>query len=397
MQSPEPRPVAGPLSGLLVVDLTHVLNGPFGTTFLADLGARVIKVEPPGHGDDTRTFGPFVKGQSLYFAFVNRGKESIVLNLKEDRDRAIFLNMVRQADVLTENFRPGAMDKLGFSYAELSKINPRLIYASSSGFGQTGPLRTYPAYDTIVQAMSGLVSMTGYPDGPPVRVGTSVSDLVAGVQMFSGIATALYAREKTGKGARIDIAMFDGTFSFLEQALMDYVATGEVPQRIGNRHPIMTPFDAFEAANGRFVICAGNDRLFGLLCHAIGRPELITDKRFLSNPDRTQNQAALKQEMELSLKKAPKEHWLKVIHEAGVPVGPVLNVKEAAELPQTAARNMLIEAGGVRMPGNPIKISGYEDRKLRVGAPALDQHGEKLRREFASVTTGAAKASNPAL
>jgi len=384
MQSPAPQLVVGPFSGLLVVDLTHILNGPFGTTILADLGARVIKVEPPGHGDDTRTYGPFVKGQSLYFSFVNRGKESIVLNLKDDHDRGIFRNMVRRADVVAENFRPGTMDRLGFSYAELSKDNPRLIYASSSGFGQTGSLRTYPAYDTIVQAMSGLMSITGFPDGPATRVGTSVSDLVAGTFMFCGIAAALYAREKTGKGACIDVAMLDGTFSFLEQALMNYLATGEVPPRIGNRHPFMTPFDVFEAADGQFVIAAGNDHLFKQLCQAIGRPELGADERFLTNPDRLQNRVVLKQELELALKKAPKDHWLKVIHEAGVPVGPILNVKEAAEHPQTLARNMIIEAGGVRMPGNPVKISGYEDPKVRVGAPTLDQHGAALRREFAA-------------
>src|SRR5258708_11939900 len=215
MKHTESQRVDGPFSDLLVIDLTHVLNGPFGTTILSELRGRVIKVEPPGHGDDTRTYGPFYKGQSLYFSFINRGKESIVLNLKEEHDRSLFRNMIRRADILTENFRPGAMDRLGFSYAELSKINPRLIYASSSGFGQTGPLKTYPAYDTIVQALSGLISTTGLPDCPPNRVCTSLSDLVAGTFMFCGIAAALYAREKTGKGAQIDIAMFDGTLSFL--------------------------------------------------------------------------------------------------------------------------------------------------------------------------------------
>ncbi len=227
MPSTQIERIAGPFSGLLVIDLTHVLNGPFGTTMLSDLGARVVKIEPPGHGDDTRTYGPFVDDQSLYFSFVNRGKESIVLNLKDDADRAIFLNMVGQADVLTENFRPGTMKHLDFSYEELAKINPRLIYASSSGFGQTGPLAGYPAYDTIVQAMSGIMSMTGFPDGPPTRVGTSLSDLCAGVFMFSGIASALYAREKSGKGAHVDVAMFDATIAFLEHGFMEYVATGK--------------------------------------------------------------------------------------------------------------------------------------------------------------------------
>jgi CoA:oxalate CoA-transferase len=373
----------GPFSGVLVVDLTHVLNGPFGTTILSDLGARVIKVEPPGHGDDTRTYGPFVKGQSLYFSFVNRGKESIVLNLKKDDDRTVFLNMVRQADVLTENYRPGVMDRLGFSYQALSQLNPRLIYASSTGFGQTGPLRTFPAYDTIVQAMSGLMSVTGFPDGPATRVGTSVSDLISGTFMFAGIASALYAREKTGKGRHVDVAMFDGTFAFLEHGVMAYSATGKSPQRIGNRHPYMAPFDSFEAADKQFVIACGNDHLFGELCRAIGRPELAQDKRFLANTDRAQNNAALKAEIEAVLKQQPAAHWLEVIHEAGVPVGPINSIKEAVEHPQTKARNMYIEAGGVRMPGNPIKLSGYDDPAVRVGAPELDQHGAALRHEFA--------------
>ena len=376
--------MTGPFSGLLVIDLTHVLNGPFGTTILADLGARVIKIEPPGHGDDTRTFGPFYKDQSLYFSFVNRGKESIVLNLKDEVDRAIFVNMVRRADVLTENFRPGAMDRLGFSYEELSKINPRLIYASSTGFGHTGPLKAFPAYDTIVQAMSGLMSLTGFPDGPPTRVGTSISDLVAGVFMFCGIASALYAREKTGKGCHVDVAMFDGSFAFLEHGLMSYSATGKSLPRLGNRHPYLTPFDTFEASDGSFVICCGNDHLFGQLCRALGRPELATDPRFLSDPDRNTNNVALKAEMEVTLKKQPKAHWLKVIHEAGVPVGPILDAAGAAEHPQTRARNMWIEAGGVGMPGNPVKMTGYDDPPVRRGAPALDEHGTALRREFAT-------------
>ncbi|KWR91585.1 CoA:oxalate CoA-transferase [Cupriavidus sp. IDO] len=378
---------AGPFAGLLVIDLTHVLNGPFGTTILCDLGARVIKVEPPGHGDDTRTYGPYVGepyvgDQSLYFSFVNRGKESIVLNLKDDADREIFLNMVRKADVLAENFRPGTMARLGFSYEALAQINPRLVYASSSGFGQTGPLSTFPAYDTIVQAMSGILDATGFPDGPPTRVGTSLSDLCGGVFMFCGIASALYARERTGKGAHVDVAMFDATLSFLEHGFMSYVATGHAPARIGNRHPYMAPFDVFAAADKPFVICCGNDHLFELLCTAIGRTELAADPRFVTNTSRVAHEPELKVELESVLKRQTAEHWLEVIHAAGVPVAPLLNVAEAAQLPQTEARNMFIEAGGVRMPGNPVKISGYPDPKVRAGAPALDEHGPALRHEF---------------
>jgi len=380
-QSASPQ---GPFSGLLVIDLTHVLNGPFGTTILSDLGARVIKIEPPGHGDDTRTYGPYVDGQSLYFSFVNRGKESIQLDLKDAGDRDVFLNMVRQADVLTENFRPGTMAHLGFSYETLSEINPRLIYASSSGFGQTGPLASFPAYDTIVQAMSGIMEETGFADGPPTRVGTSLSDLCGGVFLFCGIASALYAREKSGKGAHVDIAMFDATLAFLEHGFMSYVATGKAPERIGNRHPFMAPFDVFETADKPIVICCGNDHLFGLLCGAIERPDLALDPRFVDNGNRVAHQQALKRAIEASLKQQPAERWLDVIHTAGVPVAPLLNVAEAAQLPHVAARHMLIEAGGIKMPGNPVKISGYDDPLQRTGAPALNQHGAALREEFAA-------------
>jgi CoA:oxalate CoA-transferase len=382
MASSSDRP-AGPFSGLLVVDMTHVLAGPFGTTIFNDLGARVIKVEAPGHGDDTRTYGPFVKGQSLYFSFVNRGKESVVLNLKEDTDKQIFLNMIRRADVVTENFRPGTMDKLGFSYDALSALNPRLVYASSSGYGQTGPLARSPAYDTVIQAMSGIMSLTGFPDGPATRVGTSMADLVAGVFLFIGVASALYSREQTGKGARVDVAMFDGMLSFLEHGVMEYVATGKAPERIGNRHPFMTPFDTFDALDQSFAICAGNDKLFAALCTAIGQPDLAKQPKYKTNVDRMTNHQDLKSELEAMLSKQPADHWLQVIHDAGVPVAPILDVAAAIEHPQTKARNMMIEAGGIRMPGNPVKIDGYEDPAERVGAPELDQHGAALREEFA--------------
>jgi CoA:oxalate CoA-transferase len=243
-------------------------------------------------------------------------------------------------------------------------------------------MATFPAYDTIVQAMSGIIDATGFPGGPPTRVGTSLSDLCGGIFMFSGIASALYDREKTGKGAHIDVAMFDATLAFLEHGFMSYSATGKAPGRIGNRHPYMAPFDIYEARDRQFVICAGNDSLFLKLCNAIGRPELLTDARFSDNHHRMEHVAALKEALEVTLRGQDAAHWLKVIHEAGVPVGPLLDIAEAAALPQTAARNMVIEAGGVKMPGNPIKISNYADPAVRPGAPSLDQHGAALRAEF---------------
>lgn len=376
----------GPFSGVLVIDLTHVLNGPFGTVMLSDLGARVIKVEAPGHGDDTRTYGPFLDGLSLYFGFVNRGKESIMLDLKAEADRAVFLNMVRRADVLAENFRPGVMARLGFSYEELAKLNPRLIYASSSGFGQTGPLKASPAYDTIIQAMSGIMDMTGFPDGPPTRVGTSLSDLLGGLYMFSGIASALYARERTGRGAHVDIAMFDATLAFLEHGLMEYVANGRPLGRLGNRHPFLAPFDVFACADGHVAICCGNDRLFVQLCQVLGLDGLASDPRFADDPGRAANSAALKQALEAALGQQPVAHWLEVIPATGVPIGPLFSVAQAVEHPQAQARNMLIKAGGVTMPGNPIKISAYPDPTERPGPPTLDQHGARLREEFARNT-----------
>lgn len=384
MRDPLPSDaVHGPLSGLLVIDLTHVINGPFGTMVLADLGARVIKVEAPGHGDDTRQNGPWRDGKSVYYANVNRGKESIVLDLKDQRDRALLVNMLKRADVLAENYRPGVMERLGFSWEQLQQINPRLIYASSSGFGHTGPLASAPAYDTIIQAMSGLMAATGAADGPPTRVGTSLADIAAGLFMYAGIATALYERAQSGRGRHVDIAMFDATLAFLEHPFMAYGATGKAPERIGNRHPSMAPFDVFQARDRPFVICCGNDRLFGLLCAALGRPGLASDPRFATNPVRNANQGALKALLEEVLLTRGAQDWIDLLHAAGVPVGPLLDVAEAAELPQTAARHMVVDAGGIRMPGNPIKISGYDDPLVRPPAPELDQHGPALRQEFA--------------
>jgi len=375
--------IPGPFSDLLVIDMTHVLNGPFGTQILCDLGARVVKIEPPGHGDDTRLLGPFLNDQSLYYSFVNRGKESVVLDLKTEHDRQIFINMLKKADVLAENFRPGTLEKLGFSWETLQEINPRLIYASSSGFGHTGPLKEASAYDTIIQGMSGIMMETGFPDGPGVRVGTSISDLCAGVYLFCGIASALYARQKTGRGAHVDIAMFDSTLTFLEHGMMSYIATHKTPARLGNRHPYMAPFDVFATADKPVSICCGNDRLFAALCNALQRPDMASDPRYATNVLRVENQAVLKAEIEAVLSSETAATWLARIGEAGVPVAPILSVAEAIELPQTQARNMMIEAGGIRMPGNPIKISGYPDPHVRPGAATLDQHGEALRREFA--------------
>ena len=373
----------GPLAGILVVDLTHVLSGPFATNILCDLGARVIKVEQPPEGDESRYWGPFVNGQSMEYTFVNRGKESILLNLEDTADREIFLNMIKKADVIAENFRPGTMAKLGFSYDKLKAVNPRLIYASLSGFGQTGPLSQSPAYDTIIQAMSGLMMQTGFPGQPPVRVGTSIVDMITGLYLFSGITTALYAREKTGQGAHIDVAMFDSTISILEQGLLTYLATGSSPQRVGNRDLYIAPFDIYKTKDKYIAICCGNDHLFAKLCDSIGAPQLKTDPRFITNKDRVAHQEELKQELEKVLKTDTADHWITVIDKTGVPAGPILSVDEAMKMPQVKERHMLVESGGMLMPGMPIKISGYPDPDTRPPAPELNEEGDLLRKEFA--------------
>jgi CoA:oxalate CoA-transferase len=371
----------GPLAGAVVIDLTRVLAGPFCTMMLAELGARVIKVEPPG-GDDSRQFAPFIDGQSGYFASLNRGKESIALDLKAAADRDAFLPLVRKGDVLVENYRPGTLDRLGLGYDRLREVNPRLICASVSGFGQTGPWAGRPAYDLIVQALGGLMSVTGYPDGPPTKAGTSIGDLTGGLFLLAGVCSALYHRERTGAGLRVDVSLLDGQIAILESAVVRCANTGQTPERIGNRHPAITPFQAYATADRPLVIAAGNDALFGRLCEALGLPGLATDPRFISNRARTENASDLQAVLEEVLCRRAAADWLAVLEGAGVPCAVVQDVAEALEHPQVRARNMVVQAGGLRMAGNPIKMSAFEDPQTRQPAPTLDADGERLRREF---------------
>jgi CoA:oxalate CoA-transferase len=375
------------LAGLVVVDLSRVLAGPFATMMLADLGARVIKIERRGRGDDSRGFGPFVAGSSLYFARVNRGKESIALDLRDAADRLIFESMVARADIVVENFRPGVMDRLGYGYEALAELRPGLIYASISGYGQTGPWRLRPAYDSVVQGTSGLLSVTGAPGAEPTKPGMPVGDLSAGLYAFGAILAAVHGRDAhpAGRacGARLDIAMHDATVSLLEGAALAYLATGEQPPRMGNAHYTIAPFDTFRAADRPFIICAANDDLFVALAKAIGRAGLATDPRFRTNASRHEHRDALKAEMEAALAERAVDDWLQVLGAAGVPCGPVSTVAEALSSEQAAARHLVIEVGGMRMPANPIKFGGHQD--LSPGpAPRLDEHGAALRAEFGS-------------
>jgi CoA:oxalate CoA-transferase len=375
-------PPAGPFAGLLVIDLTRVLAGPFCTMMLAELGARVIKVENPDGGDDARHFEPFTADGSAYFQSLNRGKESIALNLKDDADRAVFLALIRRGDVLVENYRPGTLERLGLGYEALRALNPGLIYAAVSGFGHTGPWRQRPAYDLIVQALGGLMSVTGHPGGPPTKAGTSVGDLTGGLFTLAGIAAALYHRARTGDGMKVDVSMLDGQIALLESAVMRYAVTGQAPGPIGNRHPSIAPFEPYATADRPLVIAAGNDALFGRLCRALGRPELSADPRFAANPGRVRHAEALRQALEETLHTAPAVYWMGVLEAAGVPCAPVQNVADAVEHPQVQARNMVVTAGGLRMAGNPVKLSAFPDPPTRRPAPALDADGQRIRREL---------------
>lgn len=379
-----PADVTGPLTGLLVADFSRVLAGPFATMMLADLGARVVKVEVPGAGDDSRGYGPFVSGRSLYFARVNRGKESVVLDLKDPADHELAVELVTRADVVVENYRPGVMDRLGLGWLALQAVNPRLVCCSISGFGQTGPWSLRPAYDAVVQGMSGLMSATGAADGPPTKPGIPVADLAAGLYAFGGITSALLGRDRTGLGTHLDIAMYDATVSLLEGAALSYLATGLDPGRIGNAHFSIAPFDTFSCADRDITICAANDVLFGALVTALGLSALLTDPRFASNAARHEARVALKAALEGALRTRPAAAWLDVLAGAGVPCGPISDVAEAMGSPQSTARNMVVDAGGVPVPGNPVKLSAWPDPPTRRAAPGLDEHGPAVRKELAA-------------
>ncbi|MGY2492284.1 CaiB/BaiF CoA transferase family protein [Cupriavidus sp. CP313] len=376
-----------PLEGITVVDLTRVLAGPYCTMMLADLGARVIKIENPAGGDDSRHVGPFVDGESAYFASINRNKESIALDLKNPDDRIILDSMLKKADVLVENFRPGVMEKLGYTWEALHERFPRLVYASISGFGQTGPYRSRPAYDMVVQAMGGLMSVTGEVGGKPSRVGVSIGDIGAGLYAAIGIQSALLKRVHTGTGERVDISMLDCQVALLENPIARFSATGHVPKPLGTRHPSITPFDLFATRNGFIVVAVGNDNLFGKLCAALGGNEWATDERFATVAARNENHVALKECLEKRLSEATTDEWAVILEPAGVPHGPLNDVPQLVGNPHVEARGMLLDVGigdgkSLRVAGNPIKVGNLIHPGLVGNPPALDQHRATLLSEF---------------
>ena len=367
----------GPLSGITVVDLSRILAGPYCTLLMAEMGARVIKIEPPKGGDDARAYGPFVNGKSTYFASVNRGKESIALDLKADGDRKIFEKLLEKADVVVENFRPGTMEKLGYGWETLHAKYPQLIYASASGFGHTGPNSKDPAYDMVMQGMGGVMSITGNEGQPPSRVGMSIGDIGAGLYTAVAVNAAIVHRLKTGESTKVDIAMFDCQLALLENAIMRYTVEKEIPGPLGARHPTITPFEAFATSDGSMIIAAGNDSLFIKMCEALGRSDMATNPEYKSNALRQKSQKKLKQEIESVLKTNTTDHWIAVVSKGGVPCGPINNIAQAIAHPQVAARNMLIEVpdgsgGSLKLAGNPLKMSAFADPTTRAPAPDLD-------------------------
>jgi CoA:oxalate CoA-transferase len=380
-------PITGPLSGIIVIDLTRVLAGPFCTMLLADLGARVIKVENPGSGDDSRAYGPFINGKSGYFIAQNRGKESIALNLKNPDDQAILHRLLKRADVLVENFRPGTMARLGFGQESLRLLYPQLIYAATSGFGQTGPYADRPAYDIIAQAMGGIMSLTGHEGSPPTRVGASIGDLGAGLFTALGIVSALHHRSRTGAGIAVDVAMLDSQLALLENAIARYYSTGTSPKPLGARHPSIAPFEAYEVADGHIVIACGNDPLFRQFCRAVGHDQLADDPRFATNAQRSENVVALKAAMEAFLKSETRQHWLDLLGKAGIPSAPINNVEQAINDPQVRHRKIVLplddtSVAPLAVAGSPIKFSAYPAPEKRPRAPELDEDRARILADF---------------
>jgi crotonobetainyl-CoA:carnitine CoA-transferase CaiB-like acyl-CoA transferase len=351
----------GPLAGIRVIDLTRVLAGPFAAMSLGDMGAEVIKVEEPGKGDDTRGWPPFAEGEATYFMSVNRNKKSLTLNMKPPEGQAILRALIARADVVLENFRPGTMERLGFGYERLSRDNPKLIYCSISGFGESGPESHRPGYDLIVQGESGIMDLTGFPDGPPVKVGNSIGDLVAGMAAAQGVALALLARERTGKGQKVEIGMLDVMASLLTYQAGLYWNAGGRPGRRGNQHPSIVPYEVFQAQDAYLTLGVANNSLWERACRAIGREDLVKDPRFDTESHRVTNRAELVPLLNEVFGSRPADEWLARLHEHGVPAGRIKTVAEVCESPHLKARGMFVslphpKAGPITVMGVPIRL-----------------------------------------
>jgi formyl-CoA transferase len=377
----------GPLGGVRVLDLTRVVAGPYCSMFLGDLGAEVVKVEQPGAGDDTRGWGPpFAGGESAYYLCINRNKQSLTLDLKSKRAVELLRQLVKAADVILENFLPGTMERLGLGEKELREINPRLIYASLTGFGADGPMSDWPGYDLIVQAWGGLMSITGTPDGEPVKVGVAIIDLVAGLMLGKSITAALFAREKIGVGQRIDTSLLEAEVASLINVGSNYLVGGKVPSRWGNAHPNIVPYQSFQTADGYLVIGVASEVIWKRFCEAIAQKNLINDPRFTDNSKRVENRSELIALLSEIFRQRRNDAWFKLLTDAEVPCAPVQTIDQVFEAPQVLQRDMLIEidhptAGRVRMAGIPVKFS-VTPAAVRLPPPMLGEHNETILKSW---------------
>ncbi len=374
-----------PLQGIRVLDLSRVLAGPYCTMVLGDLGAEVIKVEPP-EGDETRGWGPpFAGGESAYYLCVNRNKRDIVINLKTDEGKAILRELALQSDVLVENFRPGTLQKFGLDFETLHALNPKLIYCSITGFGQTGSLKDKPGYDFMIQASGGLMSITGVPDGEPMKTGVAVVDLFAGQNAVIAILAALQARTLTGEGQHLDIALFDSQLGWLANVASNYLISGKLPKRHGNAHANIVPYQSFQASDGWFAIAVGNDRQFVRLCDLLGKPELGADERFSTNSARVQNREEIISILASIFKTDSVLAWLQKLDEVEIPCGPINNFEQVFSMPQVREREMLVQMehptiGALPLVGSPLKMSATPV-DYRFPPPLMGEHTEDILRD----------------
>jgi formyl-CoA transferase len=383
-------PKTRPLDGIRVLDLTRVLAGPFCSMILADMGAEVIKVEEPGKGDDTRSWPPFLGGEATYFMSVNRNKKSVTLNLKAPAARTIFTDLVKRSDVVLENFRPGTMEKLGLGYATLAKLNPKLVYCAVSGFGESGPDAGRAGYDLVVQAESGVMDITGFPDGPPVKMGTSIADLVAGMSAAHGVSLALLARTRTKKGQKVELGMLDAMAALLTYQAAIYWGTGRTPTRRGNEHPSIVPYEVFKAADAYLTLGVANNSLWERCCTAMERPDLVKDPRFATESARVENRATLVPLLNEILGECSADEWMKRLEAAGVPAGRIRTVPEVCESEHLKARGMIRrlqhpKAGAITVFGVPIKLHATPG-EVKTPPPTLGQHTEQVLKSLLKLT-----------
>ena len=376
-----------PLEEIKVLDLSRALAGPYCTMMLADMGAEVIKLEMPGRGDDSRAWGPpFLEGESAYFMSVNRNKKSMTLNLKKERAIEIIHKLIKQSDIIIENFRPGTMERLGLSYTEVKEINPKIIYCSISGFGQDGPYRLLPGMDQVLQGMGGLMSITGEPNGPPIKVGVAVADIAGGMFAAYGIMLALFNREKTGKGQKIDNSLLDNQIAWLTYRAGAFFVSGEIPKPLGSGHPVIVPYQAFKAKDTYFNLAVGNDQLWEKFCKAVGLEEIMNDPKYATNSNRVKNREEVVKIIEDLICTKETKEWLKILTDAGVPCGPIYTMEKLFSDPQVLHRKMVQEldhpkAGTIKVTGIPLKLSDTPGEIL-TAPPVLGQHTKEILHEL---------------